>query len=154
MKAKHASLLVLAFALALGSPARAQQTERAKAIGDRMLCMCGCNQVLTQCNHVGCPSLTSMMTELDQRVARNESDDLTLQAFVQEYGEKVLAAPRTQGFGLTAWVMPIVVVLVGLMVIWMLLERWRKRAIAAPAAHVSPELLARAQHESSREDDN
>jgi cytochrome c-type biogenesis protein CcmH/NrfF len=154
MKAKRVSLFVLAAFLVFGIPARAQQTERAKSIGNRMLCMCGCNQVLTQCNHVGCPSLTSMTQELDQRVARNESDDLTLQAFVQEYGEKVLAAPRTHGFGLTAWVMPIVVVLVGLMVIWFVLDRWRKRAIAAPVAHVSPELLARAQRETNREDDN
>ena len=154
MKAKHASLLFLAAALVLASPARAQQTERAKSIGERMLCMCGCNQVLTQCNHVGCSSLAAMTTELDQRVARNESDDLTLQAFVQEYGEKVLAAPRTQGFGLTAWVMPILVVLVGLMVIWFVLGRWRRQAIAAPAAHVSPELLARAQRETNREEDN
>jgi len=154
MKRRQISLVFLAAFLALGIPARAQQTERAKSLGDRMLCMCGCNQVLTQCNHVGCPSLTSMTQELDQRVARNESDDLTLQAFVQEYGEKVLASPRTQGFGLTAWVMPIVVVLVGLMVIWMVLERWRKRAIASPAAHVSPEMLARAQRETNREDDN
>jgi cytochrome c-type biogenesis protein CcmH/NrfF len=154
MNAKRVSLIFLAASLAFGIPARAQQTERAKSIGNRMLCMCGCNQVLTQCNHVGCPSLTSMTQELDQRVARNESDDLTLQAFVQEYGEKVLAAPRTRGFGLTAWVMPILVVLVGLMVIWFVLERWRKRAIAAPVAHVSPELLARAQREANREDDN
>lgn len=154
MKRRQISLVFLAAFLALGIPARAQQTARAKSLGDRMLCMCGCNQVLTQCNHVGCPSLTSMTQELDQRVARNESDDLTLQAFVQEYGEKVLASPRTQGFGLTAWVMPIVVVLVGLMVIWMVLERWRKRAIASPAAQVSPEMLARAQRETNREDDN
>jgi cytochrome c-type biogenesis protein CcmH len=154
MKVKRIPLLVLGLFLALGIPAGAQQTERAKSIGGRMLCMCGCNQVLTQCNHVGCSSLTAMTQELDQRVARNESDDLTLQAFVQEYGEKVLAAPRTQGFGLTAWVMPILVVLVGLMVIWFVLERWRKRAIAAPVEHVSPELLARAQRETNREDDN
>ena len=154
MKSPRISLCFLTLFLALGIPAHAQKTERAKSLGDRMLCMCGCNQVLTQCNHVGCPSLTSMTQELDQRVARNESDDLTLQAFVQEYGEKVLASPRTQGFGLTAWVMPIVVVLVGLMVIWFVLERWRKRAIAAPAAHVSPEMLARAQRETNREDDN
>ncbi|MGH9703927.1 MAG: cytochrome c-type biogenesis protein [Candidatus Acidiferrales bacterium] len=154
MKRGQISLVFLAALFTLGIPTSAQQTPRAKSLGERMLCMCGCNQVLTQCNHVGCPSLTSMMQELDQRVARNESDDLTLQAFVQEYGEKVLSSPRTQGFGLTAWVMPIVVVLVGLMVIWMVLERWRKRALAAPAAHVSPEMLARAQRETNREDDN
>ena len=116
--------------------------------------MCGCNQVLTAMQSRRLPSLTAMITELDQRVARNESDDLTLQAFVQEYGEKVLSAPRTQGFGLTAWVMPVVVVLGGLMVIWFVLGRWRRHAIASPAAQVSPELLARAQRETNREEDN
>ena len=33
-------------------------------------------------------------------VARNDSDDLILQAFVQEYGPTVLAEPPTKGFNL------------------------------------------------------
>jgi cytochrome c-type biogenesis protein CcmH/NrfF len=115
--------------------------------------MCGCNQVLTDCNHVGCPSLSAMTKELDERVARNEPDDLTLQAFVQEYGQAVLAAPEAKGFGLAAWIMPGAVSFVGLILLWFIVDRWRKRAVVAPAAKVSPELLARAQRDADREGD-
>jgi cytochrome c-type biogenesis protein CcmH len=41
----------------------AQQSDRAKQIGGKFMCMCGCNQVLTQCNHVGCTTSTAMLKE-------------------------------------------------------------------------------------------
>jgi hypothetical protein len=33
-------------------------------------CMCGCNEALPQCNHVGCTVSTSMLKEVDQAFAR------------------------------------------------------------------------------------
>ena len=81
--------LVVLLALALSHlawlPAYAQQTERAKNIGKRLLCMCNCNQILTACNHVGCSTSAAMLKKLDQVVARNEPDDLTVQSFIQEW---------------------------------------------------------------------
>ena len=133
--------------LTLSFPARAQQTERAKALGKRMLCVCGCGQILTECNHVGCTYSGQMLKELDERVARNEPDDLTLQAFVQEYGIGVMAQPASHGFGLAAWVMPFAVLLIGAWLAWMVIKRWRHRVIVSPAAIESPDLLARARPE-------
>ena len=138
--------------LTLAFPVRAQQTERAKALGKRMLCVCGCGQILTECNHVGCTYSGQMLKELDERVARNEPDDLTLQAFVQEYGIGVMAQPASHGFGLTAWVMPFAVLLIGAWLAWAVIKRWRHRAVVAPAAKVSPELLARARREMENEE--
>ena len=40
--------------LLLVPSAHAQQTARAKALGQKLMCVCGCNQILTACNHVGC----------------------------------------------------------------------------------------------------
>jgi cytochrome c-type biogenesis protein CcmH len=141
---------ILLFAV-LAPLARAQQTDRAKSLGKRMLCMCGCNQILTECNHVGCTMSSQMLKELDERVARNESDDLTLQSFIQEYGVAVMAQPASKGFGLVAWVLPVVAVLLGLWLVTIVLERWRKRA-AAPAPKVSPEMLERARREMEKEE--
>src|SRR5271157_2351911 len=76
---------------------RAQQTDRAKQIGGKLMCMCGCGQVLTQCNHSNCPLSVPMMKELDARIGSGDSDDLIMQAFVQEYGEAVLAEPPAKG---------------------------------------------------------
>jgi len=134
----------------------AQETARAKALGQKLMCVCGCNQILTACNHIGCQYSHKMLQELDQVVARNESDDLILQAFVQEYGPTVLSEPPTKGFNWAAWVVPVVAPLIALFLVWEVVRRWRQRAALAPASGpaVSPELLARAQHEAGEESDD
>jgi cytochrome c-type biogenesis protein CcmH len=140
-------------ALTVTFSVRAQDTSRAKALGAKLMCVCGCGQVLISCNHVGCTYSHDMLKELDQYVARNESDDLTLQAFVQEYGPTVLAEPPAKGFDIAAWVVPILAPLIALYLLWEVVRRWRRRAALEPAGgpKVSPELLARARHE-TRED--
>jgi len=74
-----------------GRPGDAQETDRARQIGGKFMCMCGCNQVLTQCNHVGCTTSSSMLKELDQYVTRGDSETAVTQGFVQEFGTKVYA---------------------------------------------------------------
>jgi cytochrome c-type biogenesis protein CcmH len=146
------SLLVTAWA-AMAPPSSAQETPRAKALGQKLMCVCGCNQILTACNHVGCTYSHGMLKELDQGVARNESDDLTLQAFVQEYGPTVLAEPSTKGFNLAAWIVPVVLPISAIVLVSAVVRRWRRRAILAPASgpNISPELLARARQEAGKD---
>ena len=141
-----AAFLAVLFAAA---STNAQSTPRAKELGQKLMCVCGCNQILTACNHVGCQYSHKMLQELDQLVARNDSDDLILQAFVQEYGPTVLAEPPTKGFNWAAWIVPIVVPIIAIFLVWQVVRRWRIRAQLAPASgpDISPELLARAQHE-------
>lgn len=134
------------------------QSEKAKKISQRLMCMCGCNQILGECNHVGCTVSTAMLKELDERIARNEPDDLLIQSFVQQYGEKVLAEPPAKNFGLVAWIMPFFVLLMGFLVVRVLLLRWRHQTPAVagmPGAgpEISPEMLARARHQMELEDE-
>src|SRR5882724_2511436 len=93
-------LLLVAAAALLSGLLYGQNSDRAKRIGGGLMCMCNCNQILTQCNHVGCTMSASMIKELDQRVQGSGSDDLIVQSFVQEFGAKVLASPPAQGFNL------------------------------------------------------
>lgn len=153
--ARLAAGLLLALALLLSPSSQAQQTERAKQLGKKLMCMCGCNQILTACNHIGCTYSHTMLKELDQAVARNESDELTLQAFVQEYGPRVLAEPPAKGFDWAAWIVPVVAPLVALFILWEVVRRWRQRGLLAPAGgpKISPELLDRARHEADKEID-
>jgi cytochrome c-type biogenesis protein CcmH len=131
----------------------AQSSERAKQLGEGMLCMCNCNQILTQCNHVGCPVSGEMLKKLDQRVAGNASDDLILQSFVQEYGPRVLASPPAQGFNLVAWIIPGLSFAVGLAIVILVIRNWRQRLEPLPAAGpaVSPDVLERARQQADRE---
>jgi len=108
----------------------AQKTDRAKALGTKLMCMCGCGQILTQCNHINCPSSGPMLKELDARVATGEADDLIVQDFVQKYGEKVLSAPPTKGFNSIAWYIPGVAFAIGLGIVIALIRLWRQRDVA------------------------
>lgn len=133
----------------------AQEPDRAKRVGKRLMCLCGCNQVLVECNHVGCSFSSEMIRKLERRVAANEPDDLILQAFVQEYGQRVLAEPPASGFNLAAWLMPIFALVVGTMIVGVVLVRLRKPAAAAGEraleARVSSEVLDRLRHQADRE---
>jgi cytochrome c-type biogenesis protein CcmH/NrfF len=152
-----AALLACAMAPLLIPPVGAQQlSDRAKQIGGKFMCMCGCSQVLTQCNHVGCSTSASMLKELDQWLGAGDSETAITQKFVQEFGTKVYAEPPKSGFSLVAWTMPSVYLLVGTVVVIFVISRWRKRAAqpAAPAGStpgISPELLERARAQAARE---
>ncbi len=132
-------------------PTYGQQTDRAKALGKRLMCMCGCNQVLTSCNHVGCTMSAAMLKQLDQVVARNEPDDLTLQSFVQEYSERVLAEPPAKGFNRVAWFIPGAAFGLGFVIVLVVISRWRRVAAVPAAPQVPPEVLARAREQIGRE---
>ncbi len=148
--------LLVAMAVALSQvawlPASAQQTERAKTLGKRLMCMCGCNQILTACNHVGCSTSAEMLKKLDQVVARNEPDDLTLQSFIQDYGEQVLAEPPAKGFNRLAWFIPGIAFSLGLVIVFAVISHWRRCLAPAPAHPDIPrDLLARARRQADAE---
>lgn len=134
-------------------PGHAQETARAKAVSRRVMCMCGCGQVLGECNHIGCPSRDPMIKDVDRKAASGISDDLIVQDFVQEYGEKVLAEPPARGFNWLAWLMPIFATLAGFAVVRAVMVRWRHPAPAMPAGSApSRELLERVRRESELDD--
>jgi cytochrome c-type biogenesis protein CcmH/NrfF len=143
-------LFCSALFLLAASLTNAQQTARAKALGAQLKCVCNCNQVLTACNHVGCTYSHAMLKELDERVARGDSDSLILQSFVQEYGPQVLTDPPRKGFNWLVWILPIAAPLLAFFMIWEVVRRWRRQSILAPAGgpSLSPDLLDRARRES------
>jgi cytochrome c-type biogenesis protein CcmH/NrfF len=152
------TLALLAMLPLLPNPVGAQQTDRAKQIGGKFMCMCDCNQVLTQCNHVGCTMSAAMLKELDQAVARDASEDAITQMFVQEFGTRVYAEPPKSGLSLVAWVMPFVYLLIGALLVVFVISRWRRRPVPLPesaenraAGKIAPEILERARAQAARE---
>ena len=110
-------------------------------LGHKLMCKCGCNQVLLECNHVGCTYSDRMRQELTAALERGDSDDLVLQAFVQKYGATVLAAPTTTGFNRVAWIMPFAALGVGIFAVVYVVRLWKSRQpVAAAAPQASSEL--------------
>jgi cytochrome c-type biogenesis protein CcmH/NrfF len=113
---------------------------RFNKLGHQMMCMCGCNQVLLECNHVGCAYSERMRNELTAALERGDNDSLILQGFVQTYGNTVLSAPTSSGFNIIAWIMPFAVfALATALAVW-LVRMWKARPIAHPVA--APNLAA------------
>jgi cytochrome c-type biogenesis protein CcmH len=68
---------------------------------------------------------------------------------VSQYGPAVLADPPTKGFDLLAWVMPVLMPILALILVWYVVRSWRKKSQLAPAGGppIDAEFLARAQRE-------
>jgi cytochrome c-type biogenesis protein CcmH/NrfF len=112
----------------------ADTDARFNKLGHQLMCMCGCNQILLECNHVGCTYSERMRNELTAALERGDSDSLVLQSFVQKYGNTVLAAPTSTGFNIVAWITPFAVfVLATAMAVW-LVRVWKARPVAQPVA--------------------
>ena len=126
----QAVLLCLAVFACLGA---SDEGARFTSLGHKLMCVCGCSQVLLECNHVGCTYSDRMRGELMASIDRGENDDLALQDFVQKYGPTVLAAPTATGFNRVAWIMPFLALVLGVMTTIFIVLAWRKRpALAAP----------------------
>lgn len=123
------SILSLAMLALLG----AGDDARFNDLGHRLMCACGCRQILLECNHVGCSYSDRMRAELVAAVDRGDNDDLTLQSFVQKYGPTVLAAPTKTGFDRVAWIAPYLALLLGLGLVTFIVRAWRSRPQLKPA---------------------
>lgn len=121
MRAAEATVLAAAVCFSLGAT---NAGSRVQNLDHRMMCTCGCAQLLGECNHVGCTESTQELSELRADVAAGMSDQQIFSAFVAKYGETVLAAPPAQGFDLVAWIAPFAVFLAALLGTILLIRRW------------------------------
>src|SRR5271154_6915846 len=95
--------------LGAGDPA-----TRFNQIGHQMMCTCGCNQILLECNHVGCPTSDGMRNELTASLNKNPEDRQVMDQFIAKYGFIVIAAPMGGGFDRVAWIMPYLMFVLGI----------------------------------------
>jgi cytochrome c-type biogenesis protein CcmH/NrfF len=128
LRIAHLALVALLAIFLLG----AGDDARFNKLGHQLMCACGCNQILLECNHVGCTYSDRMRNELAAGLTRGDSDSLVLQSFVQKYGNTVLAAPTSTGFNRIAWIMPFAVFVAAIFLTVWLVRLWKSRAVAQP----------------------
>lgn len=134
-KAAQAILLSAAVFALLGA---GDPATRFNEIGHQMMCICGCNQILLECNHVGCPASDGMRNELMASLTRGDSDSLVEQGFVQKYGPTVLAAPTARGFDRAAYIIPFAALFLGFGLIALVIRSWKNRPAPAIADGLTP----------------
>jgi len=128
-RSAHLAVVILTIFLFLG----AGDDARFNKLGHSMMCICGCKQILLECNHVGCPSSDKMRNELIAALDRGDNNDLILQGFVQNYGATVIAAPTATGFNRVAWIMPFVALALGMAFVVIVVRSWRNKPTPALA---------------------
>jgi cytochrome c-type biogenesis protein CcmH/NrfF len=141
MRLLRASQLVLVGLLVLLSTGSADRTARYSTLGHKMMRVCGCNQVLIECNHVGCQDSRQMLTELGVDVSRGDSDNAILRSFQAKYGAIALAAPMFTRFNESAWLAPPLVLFLGMGGIVVLVRKWRFHTVDMPAVSETPDFI-------------
>jgi cytochrome c-type biogenesis protein CcmH len=121
-----------------------------QGIGAGVVCQCGCNFPVATCNHEQCSSRDEMKAMAAKEIAAGKDETTILQDFVLRYGVKVLATPPASGFNLSVWILPGVGLIVGLVVVLMLVRRWRTPPApptGPPESRVDPATLAAVEEE-------
>jgi cytochrome c-type biogenesis protein CcmH len=130
----------LFFALLALTPATyAADRARIQEVGEGLMCICGCNQILSACNHLGCPNSQPMLREVGRYLDEGMTAEQIHAAFVEKYGVKVLSAPPVSGaFNISAWLMPFAVLIAGSFLVVYFLRSWKAAAAPADEAPADP----------------
>lgn len=133
--------LVVVALLALALLASAAATVTTKEIEEGLTCQCGCGLTVHSCNHLQCGSGIPLKQEVLTLVSQGLGSDEILLRFRDKYGEKILSSPTKEGFNLTAWVLPFVMLAAGAAAVLSTVRRWTAAAPAgaAPAEMSTPD---------------
>jgi cytochrome c-type biogenesis protein CcmH/NrfF len=105
----------------------ADPSARFEKMGHEMMCMCGCGQILLECNHVGCPVSPVMIDELHAQIDGGGSNTFIFNWFAAKYGATVLASPIRGGFDNVAWIAPMAVFFLATIGTGILIRVWKLR---------------------------
>ena len=135
---RPASLLLAGlFTACLLAPAAGAATPRTTLndVEDEVMCpTCGTPLNLA----TDAPLANDERALIRRLIARGYTKDQIKHRLVQEFGPNVLALPRSSGFDLFAYLVPIAIAVAGLLAIVVLALRWRRRR--SPPAAADPDL--------------
>jgi cytochrome c-type biogenesis protein CcmH len=120
------------------------QEARYQKLGSKIMCTCGCAEMLLQCDHVGCQNSDRMTHELRANVQTMSNDEEVLDWFRNTWGVAAVVEPRTHGFELLAWILPAAGLGLGLLLVVLVIRNWKMRPapIAAADLNLAPDLEA------------
>lgn len=138
-------VLLLASQTAVHADAAAATVEESfKRVTDKLVCQCGCSYPVRACPHQDCGFSIPLQQKIRASLASGLSEQQVIDQMVSQYGLAILAAPPARGFNLTAWIMPFVGLLVGLLIVRAVILAWRRRGrLAATPSSPLPEKYQR-----------
>jgi cytochrome c-type biogenesis protein CcmH len=131
--------VALALALVIALPAATAAAQASRPVIERQVMCVTCKIPL---NVAESPQADREKAFIQRLIDRGETEAQIKSALVAQYGPTVLGLPRAHGFDLTAYLVPLAVVigLVALLVV--MLPRWRRRAPARAGSEPQPQQLS------------
>jgi len=114
-------MLVLGLTAAIAGAAPAPQTTVTEIEGEVMCPICGTLLELSDS-----PQARREKVYVAKLVAAGKTKAEIKDALVAQYGSQVLALPRGSGFDLTAYLVPVLALLVAIVAIALAVARWRR----------------------------
>lgn len=122
--------------LALVPAAEPDLEARARKIDGRL--MAPCCMANTVAEHNSGPSF-EMRREIREMLAAGKSEQEILDHYVAVHGDLILAAPPSRGFNLVAYLLPVLLLLVGVVSMLVVVRRWsRAPAPELPTPDLAP----------------
>jgi cytochrome c-type biogenesis protein CcmH len=128
-------VFVAAAALVLPAGRAAAQSSGAQAIANELMSPFCPGKTLAVCTS---PAAAELRAEIDARLIAGESPEAVVDGLVARFGDGIRGAPAARGFGLLAWLAPMVIGLLVLAAIRQVASR-RSGTPAEPAGSEGPE---------------
>lgn len=100
-------------------------------VAKKLYCPVCPNTPLDVCTTTACKDWRAQIRD---QLSSGWTDQQVMDYFVKQYGERVLAEPERGGFTSLVWMLPVLVVLIGLILVWFILRSWRQGKKAQPAS--------------------
>jgi len=131
--ARRLPLLALTLAALAGGAhvaGAAQPQTSLPAMEQQVMCVV-CRTPLSVANG---PQADAQRRQIRRLIAQGRSEQEIKDALVAQYGDRVLALPKDDGFNLAVYLVPVVAVAVALALLAFALPRWRRETHARAAA--------------------
>jgi len=147
MRVALGSALLLCILSIAGVASAANSRPNAADLEAELVCPV-CQTTLDQSD---APVAQRMKAYIRRRIAAGDSAQQIKDSLVAQFGPDVLATPSKSGFGLLAWLVPILVAVGAAVVIGLLVRAWsRRRGPPPPERPLDPELERRVDEELAR----
>lgn len=138
MRKRHSLLIFLAVAAIISSiwfytflisPSKQTLDQRVHDVASQLKCLvCQGESVADS------PATLSqqMRAVIRQQLQSGKSEQEVIQYFVSRYGDRILLVPPWQGLTLLAWLVPIALMLVGILLLFVVLRSWQSQSDTRP----------------------
>lgn len=115
-----------------------------RRVGEKLACLCGgCKNSVGSCPMLGCHYATPKREQIAKMLSEGRSDQQIVDAQMRQEGLQALVTPPAEGFNSLMWVMPFVMIGVGLLAIWFFIKHMQAKRVVAGAPQLHDEVLER-----------